>query len=82
MKRVFTGLSTALDAGCAGFAQDDAELAEECATAQALLAELGDRVCRTVPAQGAGVSAEAIVAAIRADPAVARAAAAALAADA
>ncbi|MEU6618970.1 hypothetical protein [Streptomyces parvus] len=79
MKVVLTSLGTALRAVCADLATNDAEVAQDYASTQALLARLENRVCRTVPAQGAGPSAEEVAAAIRADPAVARAAAAALA---
>lgn len=79
MRVALSGLRAALDAVCADFAEDDAEVAEDYASALTFLTELEERVCRTVPAQGAGPSAEEVVAAIRADPEVARAAAAALA---
>ncbi|MFJ8158364.1 hypothetical protein [Streptomyces sp. NPDC094468] len=74
MRVVFTSLGAALDAVRADLATDDPELAQEYAAAKALLARLEDRVCRTVPAQGVGPSAEEVAAAIRADPAVVRAA--------
>ncbi|WP_431984152.1 hypothetical protein [Streptomyces qinglanensis] len=76
---VFTSLGAALEAVCADLATDDAEVAQDYDATQALLARLEDRVCHTVPAQAAGPSAEEVAAAIRADPVVARAAAAALA---
>ncbi|MEU5431567.1 hypothetical protein AB0H73_39025 [Streptomyces olivoreticuli] len=58
---------------------DDQDVVEDYASTQTFLTELEERMCRTVPAQGTGPSAEEVVAAIRADPEVARAAAAALA---
>ncbi|MFH8873733.1 hypothetical protein [Streptomyces griseus] len=77
----FAALRAALDAVRAD-APDDEMDAEEHASVQTLLTELEQRVCRTVPAQGAGPSPEEVAAAIRADPEAARAAAAALAANA
>ncbi|MFE9250736.1 hypothetical protein [Streptomyces sp. NPDC007088] len=79
MKVAFSGLRAALDAVCADLTSDDPEVAQEYTSAQALLTRLEDRACRTVPAQGAGLTADEVAAAIRADPEVARAAAAALA---
>ncbi|MFD4320503.1 hypothetical protein [Streptomyces sp. NPDC058548] len=79
MKVALSSLRTALKAVCADFATHDEGVAEEYASAQTFLTELEERVCRTVPVQG-GPSAEEVAAAIRADPKVARAARAALAA--
>ncbi|MFJ9924217.1 hypothetical protein ACIRSF_33560 [Streptomyces rubiginosohelvolus] len=56
LKVVLTSLGTALRAVCADLATNDAEVAQEYAATHALLARLEDRVCRTVPAQGAGPS--------------------------
>ncbi|MEU3907932.1 hypothetical protein AB0F20_29680 [Streptomyces goshikiensis] len=82
MRAALGGLRAALEAVCAEAAEADAGVAEDYAVTHALLSDLEERVCRTVPAQSAGPSAEEVVAAIRADPEVARAAAAALAANA
>ncbi|MEU5898681.1 hypothetical protein [Streptomyces venezuelae] len=75
-----TSLRAALESVCAGLAADqDEEAVAEYTTTLTFLSELQDRACRTVPAQGAGPTADEVVAAIRADPDIARAAAAALA---
>ncbi|MGW3491916.1 hypothetical protein [Streptomyces sp. NPDC001054] len=87
VKAALSGLRAALDALCADLAThapeaaEDPEITEEHAATRKLLVELEERVCATVPAQS-GPSAEEVVAAIRSNPEVARAAAAALAADA
>ncbi|MGW1819128.1 hypothetical protein ACWCQM_36895 [Streptomyces sp. NPDC002125] len=73
-------LREALEAVCADLAHDqDVEAVTEYTPTLTFLSELKERVCRTVPAQGAGPSAEEVAAAIRANPDIARAAAAALA---
>ncbi|WP_098893640.1 hypothetical protein OHA57_39415 (plasmid) [Streptomyces anulatus] len=81
MKAALSSLRAALTMVWADAPEDDMDV-EEQASVQTLLTELEQRVCRTVPAQGAGPSPEEVAAAIRADPQVARAAAAALAANA
>lgn len=73
-------LRAALEAVCADLADDqDVEAVTEYAPTLTFLSELEERVCRTVPAQGAGPTAEEVAAAIRTNPDIARAAAAALA---
>ncbi|MFH8350292.1 hypothetical protein [Streptomyces sp. NPDC018045] len=52
MKVALSSLRAVLDAVCAEFAEDDAEVAKDYASAQSFLTELEERVCRTVPAQG------------------------------
>ncbi|MFD3315810.1 hypothetical protein [Streptomyces sp. NPDC058656] len=73
-------LRAALQSVCADLAiyQDVEEVAEYAAVLE-FLSELEDRVCPTVPTQGAGLTADEVAEAIRADPDIARAAAAALA---
>ncbi|MEV0472531.1 hypothetical protein [Streptomyces prunicolor] len=71
-------LRTALELVCADLAGDDEEAAAEFTPALEFLSELADRVCRTVPAQGAAPTADEVATGIRADPDIARAAAAAL----
>lgn len=79
MRTALTSLRTALDSVCADLAAGhDEEAATEYAPTLKFLSELEDRVCRTVPAQGAGPTADEVAAAIRANPDIARAAAAAL----
>lgn len=78
-KMALSSLRAALNAVCADSATGDEEVAEDYASTQTFLTELEERVCRTVPVQGVGPSAEEVAAAIRANPDVARAAAAALA---
>lgn len=80
MRVALSSLRAALNTLCADLCKRDAEAAEDYAPAQTLLSELEDRVCRTVPIQKNGPSAEEVAAAIRADPEVARAAVEALAA--
>ncbi|MFH9241699.1 hypothetical protein ACH4KO_09735 [Streptomyces anulatus] len=80
MKTALSSLRAALTAVSADIAEDDAEAAEEYTSCQTFLTQLEERVCRTVPAQRTGPSPEDVAAAIRADPEVARAALAALAA--
>ncbi|MEU5138037.1 hypothetical protein [Streptomyces californicus] len=80
MRVALSSLREALSTVCADLAKEDAEVAEGYAPAQTLLSELEDRVCRTMPAQRTGPSAEEVAAAIRADPEIARAAVEALAA--
>ncbi|WP_406220832.1 hypothetical protein [Streptomyces decoyicus] len=73
-------LRAALESVCADLAADqDVEAVAEYALTLTFLSDLEDRVCRTVPAQGAGPTADEVAAAIRANPDIARAAAAALA---
>ncbi|WP_186782520.1 hypothetical protein [Streptomyces sp. CBG9] len=79
MTRAFSSLRAALDAVCADLSTHDAGVAEDHESTRRLLIQLKDRVCPTVPSQGTGPSAEEVATAIRADPEVARAAAAALA---
>ncbi|MGW9643063.1 hypothetical protein ACWHAU_28555 [Streptomyces albidoflavus] len=79
MKLVFSSLSAALDAVCTDLSTQDPEVAKDHASTRRLLTELEDRVCATVPSQGASLSAEEVAAAIRTSPEVARAASAALA---
>ncbi|MBZ2410731.1 hypothetical protein HX747_30350 [Streptomyces sp. L06] len=79
MKLVFSSLSAALDAVCTDLSTQDPEVAMDHASTRRLLTELEDRVCATVPSQGASLSAEEVAAAIRTSPEVARAASAALA---
>ncbi|MBF4138208.1 hypothetical protein [Streptomyces albidoflavus] len=79
MKLVFSSLRAALDAVCTDLSTHDPEVTEDHTSTRRLLTELEDRVCPTIPSQSAGPSAEEVVTAIRANPAVARAAAAALA---
>ncbi|MFJ9239740.1 hypothetical protein ACIRJ3_32735 [Streptomyces anulatus] len=73
------GLRVALETVCLDFNNPDEAIAEY-APAQALLAELEARVCRTVPAQGTGPTPDEVAEAIRTNPEAARAAAVALAA--
>ncbi|MFJ4700591.1 hypothetical protein ACIP5N_21565 [Streptomyces sp. NPDC088768] len=77
VKAALSSLRAALDAVCADLAADDPEIVEDHAADRTLLTELMERVCTVVPAQS-GPSAEEVVAAIRSDPNIARAAAAAL----
>ncbi|MES9504024.1 hypothetical protein ABWI13_28665 [Streptomyces koyangensis] len=79
MKLVFPSLSAALDAVCTDLSTQDPEVAKDHASIRRLLTELEDRVCATVPSQGASLSAEEVAAEIRTSPEVARAASAALA---
>ncbi|MFD3889983.1 hypothetical protein [Streptomyces microflavus] len=80
LSTALVSLRAALEAMCADLAHDqDVEAVTEYTPTLTFLSELKERVCRTVPAQGAGPSAEEVAAAIRADPDIARAAAAALA---
>jgi hypothetical protein len=73
-------LRAALESVCADLAVDqDGEAVTEYTPTLTFLSELEERVCRTVPAQGAGPTAEEVAAAIRTNPDIARAAAAALA---
>ncbi|MFJ4710074.1 hypothetical protein ACIP6I_35315 [Streptomyces anulatus] len=71
IKAALSGLRAALDAVSADVPEDDIDV-EEHASVKTLLIEMEQRVCRTVPAQGAGPSPEEVAAAIRADPEVAR----------
>ncbi|MGZ2361492.1 hypothetical protein LRE75_33240 [Streptomyces sp. 372A] len=77
-----SSLRSALHAVAAELSKEDEGVAEEFAPTLTLLEVLEKRVCRTVPIQGVGPSAEEVVAAIQANPEVARAAAKALAANA
>ncbi|MFF2926650.1 hypothetical protein ACFVTP_30285 [Streptomyces celluloflavus] len=73
-------LRAALESVCADLADDqDVEAVTEYTPTLTFLSELEERVCRTVPAQGAGPTAEEVAEAIRTNPDIARAAAAALA---
>ncbi|MEF3119501.1 hypothetical protein [Streptomyces chrestomyceticus] len=79
MRTALASLRAAVDLLCADLAAGhDEEAATEYAGTLEFLSDLEDRVCRTVPAQGSGPTAEEVAAAIRADPDIARAAAAAL----
>jgi hypothetical protein len=81
MAAALTGLRAALELVCADLTADkDEEAVSEYTPTMTFLSELQDRVCRTIPAQGAGPTAAEVAAAIQADPDIARAAAAALAA--
>ncbi|QKZ20313.1 hypothetical protein [Streptomyces chartreusis] len=72
-------LKAALESVCAELAEDqDVEAVTEYTPTLTFLGELEARVCRTVPAQGAGPTADEVAAAIRANPDIARAAAATL----
>ncbi|MFJ5101390.1 hypothetical protein [Streptomyces sp. NPDC088554] len=80
MRTALASLRTALELVCADLvAGHDEEGAAECTPAIEFLSELADRVCCAVPAQGASPTAEEVAAAIRGNPEIARAAAAALA---
>ncbi|MDO0917271.1 hypothetical protein QQM39_42645 [Streptomyces sp. DT2A-34] len=80
MRTALTSLRAALESVCADLAADqDVEAVTEYAPTLTFLSELEDRVCRNAPAQGGGPTADEVTAAIRANPDIARAAAAALA---
>ncbi|MEU1824207.1 hypothetical protein ABZ502_17490 [Streptomyces abikoensis] len=80
MATVLSSLRAALESVCADLAADmDVEAVDEYAPTLQFLSDLEDHVCRTVPAQGAGPTADEVAAAIRANPVIARAAAEALA---
>jgi hypothetical protein len=80
METALTSLRAAMELVCADLAVDkDVEAVEEYTPTMKFLSELQDRVCRTVPAQGAGPTADEVAAAIQANPDIARAAAVALA---
>ncbi|MFF3264922.1 hypothetical protein ACFYWO_37895 [Streptomyces sp. NPDC002932] len=72
-------LRAALEAMCADLSDDQDAEAAEYAPTLTLLRELEERVCHPVPAQSASPTADEVAAAIRANPSIARAAAAALA---
>ncbi|MEU7151156.1 hypothetical protein AB0B15_24495 [Streptomyces sp. NPDC045456] len=79
MGAALAGLRAALDLLCADLAAGhDEDAVTEYAATLKFLSELEERVCRTVPAQSTGLTADEVAAAIRADPDIARAAAAAL----
>ncbi|MBV7674277.1 hypothetical protein STHAL_33055 [Streptomyces halstedii] len=79
MRTVFASLRAALDSVRAELvASHDEEAATECTPTLEFLCALEARVCRAVPTQGAGPTADEVVAAIQADPDIARAAASAL----
>ncbi|GGN64186.1 hypothetical protein GCM10012285_66010 [Streptomyces kronopolitis] len=79
MKKVLSSLRAALTGLCAELvARDLTEDTAEFDPCIAALGELEGRVCRVVPAQASGPTAEDVTAAILADPEIARAAAAAL----
>uniref|UniRef100_UPI003F49486E hypothetical protein n=1 Tax=Streptomyces sp. CA-136453 TaxID=3240050 RepID=UPI003F49486E len=80
MKVALCSLRAAFEAVAADIGDDDPEVAEDYAATQTFLIALEKRVCRTMPAQSTGPTPEEVLAAIRADPKVASAAAAALAA--
>ncbi len=72
-------LRAALESVCAVLVVgQDVEAVTEYTPTLEFLSELEERVCRTVPAQGAGPTADEVAAAIWANPDIARAAAAAL----
>ncbi|MGH4035189.1 hypothetical protein ACQB60_40445 [Actinomycetota bacterium Odt1-20B] len=80
MQVVFCGLREAVAALRSEFVTRDlAECAAEWEPHSAFLEELEARVCRPVPAQASALTGDQVSAAILADPAIARAAAAALA---
>lgn len=78
--QALTSLRATLESVCVGLAADqDVEAVAEYTTTLTFLSDLKERVCRIVPAQGTGPTADEVAAAIRANPDIARAAAAALA---
>ncbi|MFF8717056.1 hypothetical protein ACF07T_37335 [Streptomyces sp. NPDC015184] len=79
MKQALYSLRTALETVSTDLhSHYDEEAAGEHSSILTLLSELEDRVCRIVPAQSSGPTADEVAAAIRANPHIARAAAAAL----
>ncbi|WP_424892377.1 hypothetical protein [Streptomyces sp. XH2] len=82
MATVLSSLRAALDWVCADLAANqDVEAVDQYVPTLTFLSDLEDHVCRTVPAQSAGLTADEVAAAIRANPLIARAAAEALAAS-
>ncbi|MFD7861619.1 hypothetical protein [Streptomyces sp. NPDC059783] len=79
MEVALSGLRSALTAVCAEAAHVDPAVAEDYTPALTLMADLEKRVCRPVPLQRTGPSAQEVAAAIRSNPEIARAAAEALA---
>jgi hypothetical protein len=80
MGKALTSLRAATESVCALLADaQDMEAVAEYTPTLTLLNELKKRVCHTVPSQGTKPTADEVVAAIRADPDIASAAAAALA---
>ncbi|MYS36377.1 hypothetical protein K388_07175 [Streptomyces sp. KhCrAH-43] len=78
MSVALSSLRAAVKGLCAEAAEIDEEVAESYGAAQDLLTQLERRVCRPVPAQSSGPTADEVVAAIRSNADVARAAAEAL----